>query len=144
MELKLAILLLESLHRNGTAPPSLIKQVVSLERPKEFWTSSGCSKQVLLWGIDGWLQVAALSGVLETILLLTQGFTVHNTMSLFLCRAIIASGTNAGRLTRLDADGNSTDISLFKESCCATSLCARYTDKRPISQIALDTTLFGK
>lgn len=53
--------------------------------------------------------------------------------------AIILSGSGAGRLTSLAVtdEGTNHDISMFKRLCCATPLCSRYEDKRPILPIAL-------
>ena len=56
----------------------------------------------------------------------------------FYPRALIRSGSDAGRITDIADGTGSFDINVFKDQCCG-NLCSRYEDKRPLSLVAADT-----
>ena len=69
-------------------------------------------------------------------------YTKHTNIlacNFFLYRAIISTGLNAGRYTKLNGSSRDGefDIKSYKNVCCRSSLtCPRYTDKRPITLVS--------
>ena len=66
-------------------------------------------------------------------------------MSILSDRALISSGTDAGRYTNIGDDNGDFEINGFKTFCCASAVtCPRYTDRRPITPNATEDPTMSK